>query len=468
MEKKLEETKRKMLFLSHATPEDNGFARWLALQLANEGYPVWCDLTKLLGGEDFWKDIQEAIRENSIRFLFVLSRSSNSKDGTLQELACAKGVASKLKGQIRDFIIALKIDDLPYSDVDIEIQRLNHVPFTSLWAAGLHQLLKKLKEDDVPKDARFNPTAVSTWWRSQAEFSAEQGLLETPEIEISNWYLVTEFPQVLWCHNVSRRTSGKLDFDVSKLAWPAAKVTDLSFVTFASSDEIESYLDKSIYIQSSIPIRTVEVLQKGHPLSRSLVSLVRQAWDKALRESGLSRQEMAPQPNRYYLPKGDQTRVFFDGVQGKRSYRDVVGYATKRGVLRYWHYAISGKAEMLPYPHIVVRGHVLFSDSGLTLWSDAEKSAKARRNQCKGWWNDEWRDRMLAMMSLLKDVDGTIKLPASSTSTIVLSASPETFESSVSYSGEKEVDEVLDDYFDDEDDDEGDEEDDVESAVTHT
>jgi TIR domain len=112
---------RNMLFLSHATPEDNDFARWLALQLASEGYPIWCDLTKLLGGEDFWKDIQEAIRTRSIRFLFVLSRSSNAKDGTLQELACAKAVAAKLRPQIRDYIIALKIDDLPYSDVDIEI-----------------------------------------------------------------------------------------------------------------------------------------------------------------------------------------------------------------------------------------------------------------------------------------------------------------------------------------------------------
>src|SRR5271156_973886 len=112
---------RNMIFLSHATPEDNSFARWLALQLANEGYPVWCDLTKLLGGEDFWKDIQEAIRKRSIRFLFVLSRPSNTKEGTLQELACAKAVAAQVRSEIRDFIIALKIDDLPYSEVDIEI-----------------------------------------------------------------------------------------------------------------------------------------------------------------------------------------------------------------------------------------------------------------------------------------------------------------------------------------------------------
>ena len=45
---------RDILFVSHANPEDNEFSQWLSLQLAREGYPVWCDLTKLLGGEDFW------------------------------------------------------------------------------------------------------------------------------------------------------------------------------------------------------------------------------------------------------------------------------------------------------------------------------------------------------------------------------------------------------------------------------
>jgi len=161
---------RRMLFISHATPEDNAFARWLALQLANEGYPVWCDLTRLLGGEDFWKDIQEAIRKRSIRFLFALSRSSNAKDGTLQELACAKAVAAQVRTKIKDFIIALKLDDLPYSEIDIEIQRLNHISFTTSWAVGLNQLLKKIEEDNVPEDPRFNPNSVAFWWRSQAEY----------------------------------------------------------------------------------------------------------------------------------------------------------------------------------------------------------------------------------------------------------------------------------------------------------
>jgi hypothetical protein len=63
-----------MIFISHANPEDNLFAQWLALRLAGDGYPVWCDLTKLLGGEDFWRDIETAIRERTAKFLYILSK----------------------------------------------------------------------------------------------------------------------------------------------------------------------------------------------------------------------------------------------------------------------------------------------------------------------------------------------------------------------------------------------------------
>src|SRR5215217_5798185 len=110
---------RNMLFVSHATPEDNEFARWLALQLAKEGFPTWCDLTKLLGGERFWKEIEGAIRTRSRKFLFVLSRNSNTKDGTLAELS----VASAVRRQLHDdrFIIPLRIDDLPFSDINISL-----------------------------------------------------------------------------------------------------------------------------------------------------------------------------------------------------------------------------------------------------------------------------------------------------------------------------------------------------------
>jgi len=118
-----------MLFLSHALPEDNEFTRWLALRLAKEGYPVWCDLIKLLGGEGFWNDIEEAIRTRTTKFLFVLSRGSNEKPGVLRELALAKG---GWKGQT-DFVIPLKIDGLTYDETTIELTRLNTIDFTKSW-----------------------------------------------------------------------------------------------------------------------------------------------------------------------------------------------------------------------------------------------------------------------------------------------------------------------------------------------
>jgi len=38
-----ESAAKNTLFISHATPDDNEFARWLSLQLIGLGYSVWCD-----------------------------------------------------------------------------------------------------------------------------------------------------------------------------------------------------------------------------------------------------------------------------------------------------------------------------------------------------------------------------------------------------------------------------------------
>lgn len=88
---------RDTIFVSHASSEDNEITLWLALRLAREGYPVWCDLTKLLGGEDFWVDAERVLRERTVKFLFVLSRISNQKAGTLKEQALAAKVVSPFR-----------------------------------------------------------------------------------------------------------------------------------------------------------------------------------------------------------------------------------------------------------------------------------------------------------------------------------------------------------------------------------
>jgi hypothetical protein len=80
---------RRVIFISHATPQDNVFAAWLAAQLAIAGYEVWCDVTKLLGGEAWWRDIDQAIDAAAFRVLFVSTLEANRKPGTLRELRLA-------------------------------------------------------------------------------------------------------------------------------------------------------------------------------------------------------------------------------------------------------------------------------------------------------------------------------------------------------------------------------------------
>jgi len=99
--------------------------RW---QLAKDGYGVWCDLTKLLGGENFWKDAEDAIRTRTIKFIYVLSRTSNVKDGPRNELQIAKNVIRQDKA-LHDFIVPLHVDDLPHGEINVLLTSINAVPF---------------------------------------------------------------------------------------------------------------------------------------------------------------------------------------------------------------------------------------------------------------------------------------------------------------------------------------------------
>ena len=46
---------RRLVFISHANPEDNEFVSWLGTRLTVAGYEVWADVLKLSGGEAFGK-----------------------------------------------------------------------------------------------------------------------------------------------------------------------------------------------------------------------------------------------------------------------------------------------------------------------------------------------------------------------------------------------------------------------------
>jgi TIR domain-containing protein len=427
---------RDTLLLSHANPEDNQFTLWLALQLANEGYCVWCDLTKLLGGELFWDDIEDAIKGRAVKVLYVLSRTSNVKDGPLKELHFAQGVAKREK--LKDFVIPLHIDDLPHGDITIEITRLNTVPFAKSWGAGLAKLLEKLEEDGVPKAPKFNRTSVNDWWRTQ--FSAEQGLRQEPEEYLSNWFPVT-LPTHIFFHSLSRKSIGALELPPT-LPYPAVQ-DGMFLITFAEAEDFEGKLGPLMYIaKAGEPLEVTALLEEPKSIfGRHLFQLLRLAWEQMLDERKLPVYELANKAKCFYFSKDrvPNDKVFFPGVEGDRTYRAMVGYSTRTNpttgvsLKRYWHYAVQARPLVHPTLAYIFKSHVLFTSNGTTIWESKKKLASARRSQCKSWWNDEWRDRTLATATYLCEGTDKITLTLGSTASLTISPTPLLFCSPVSY-----------------------------------
>ena len=151
---------RRLLFVSHANPEDNAAASWFATQLTLMGYEVWCDLKNTHGGEsDSWLKVQQIIEHDAAKFIFILSDTSRDfakKKGIYKEVQAADNLRRE------DFIIPLRIEPLTGSvpiiiGPDVYISSKN-------WAEGLRQLHERLVEDDVPRVCEPNFENISPWW----------------------------------------------------------------------------------------------------------------------------------------------------------------------------------------------------------------------------------------------------------------------------------------------------------------
>lgn len=407
-------TPRDVVFVSHANPEDNEFARWLTLKLANLGYRVWCDVTRLLGGEDFWDDIEKAIRDDATKVLFVLSRASNHKAGSLNELKVAQ--SSQKKNKLSDFVIPVRVDDLPFDETNIELSRLNAVDFSTGWATGLKQLVAKLEKDHTPKDARFGPGAVTAWWEHEAANAS--GLGEADEPHLSNWFRI-QLPQQIYIHTLGGLFAGDPIFEFPTLFRNGLFQNGL--LTFAPAADLTAGLG-TLQVQATVQVPTNDFLNASDHRERtenrnSVTRFIRSAWELFAASRGLNAYQMANHHPAFYFDSDNlkDTEVKFTGVGGRASRRALMGYKTTLKGKRHWHFGVSAQPSVHPEPLLMFKNHVVFSDDGTTLWDSPERMHKARRSQCKQWWNDDWRDRQLASIAWLAGENATLDLPLGAT-----------------------------------------------------
>lgn len=290
---------RDTIFVSHANPEDNEFAQWIALQLAKQGYAVWCDLTQLLGGEDFWSDVESALRQRTDKFLYVLSAISNKKKGPLNELMVATNMMKKEK--LNDFIIPLRIDNMPHGDINIELSRLNAISFNTSWAKGLDQLLKKFEKDGVEKNKNFSPQAVSIWWRKQ--FNAETGVVSSPEKYLSNWLQIESLPNKINFHAFEAKAKKDLQV-LRQLQFPVFR-NKHHLISFASAADIRKGTDSLISIKDTHTILTDDFLLSDgaskvvdtRDAKRFVARLLNIGWGQMVRRLNMPTYEMANKVN---------------------------------------------------------------------------------------------------------------------------------------------------------------------------
>lgn len=148
------------IFISHATPEDNDFVRWLGARLELAGYQVWHDLGRLKGGDYFWDKIENTIRNDTYRFLAVVSKSSVGKQGGVKD-EWALGLA--LEKSIPGFVLPVRVDSCDFSLLPIGLNRKNVIDFWGGWHKGLGNLLDTLSECNAPRVFQPDPRAARHW-----------------------------------------------------------------------------------------------------------------------------------------------------------------------------------------------------------------------------------------------------------------------------------------------------------------
>jgi hypothetical protein len=102
---------------------------------------------------------------------------------------------------------------------------------------------------------------------------------------------------------------------------------------------------------------------------------------------------------------------------------------------RHWHFGFSADVQLGPVLAYIIRPHVLFSDDGKNIWSSTDRLHRARRSVCRNWWNDRWRDLILASMYWLaqKQDEDELVITLSPDVNLRVLIKPITFESPISY-----------------------------------
>jgi hypothetical protein len=378
------ETDRDHLFISYAS-ENSILAEWLTLKLTVEGFKVWCDRTKLLGGESYPLDIDKAIKESTFRVLALLSKNSIQKPNPVKERTIALSLG-KERG-IDDFVIPLNVDGLSPTDLNWMVSDLTFIPFYKGWAEGLTRLLKKLGQIGAPRDPKRGRESVAKW------VTNEDSVLHEEERVWSNVLPITTIPPTIRRYYVGSEDELKR----FRQSWPVYGEKNQVW-TFALPDENNSFAERQV----------VDWSRRANVDALSTIDVVTYLLRRSLTLHCIARGLKLTDDRRYiFFPQNlvESDKIPYQRYDGKRVYTKAVGQRTFHSVERG---AYKSTYHLAPiFRPLVRRFHSPCYEINMRLvWTDGQgveepNSNRKRRALTKTWWNYQWLAKNTAFISWL-------------------------------------------------------------------
>lgn len=381
-------TTRDLIFISYAY-EDEVFAKWLARKLASFGYGVWIDQIKILGGESWVDEVEEAIAVRSARVLAILSKSSIKKPNPKKERTKALGIGKKLG--ISDFMLTLNLDG---TEPDWTLSDISYISFRESWAVGLRRVLKKLQSIDAPRILAGKTGLVAKSLETGSE------LLEPePEPLFSNWLPIANLPETLKVFDSSR-----LSKDEAR-SWPNYELTpDRLAAFFGPVGELAAKVPETREAHYWPGLDRIRNHEAQHVVTR----ILNRAIDQMFRAAGV---QFCRESKVHYIPeefRGERLVRYVD-TDGKSHHIKTQG---NRKILKpsgppeivIHRPAVRTRARRTAENHYVVEllpALALFDSSGRPI--TGRGVGPRRKKVTIGWFNQAWRRRFLIFAQILRE-----------------------------------------------------------------
>ena len=392
--------KKELIFISHAVPDDNYLAAWVASKLRLIGYDVWVDVEDLRSGGAFWNEIDLKMRNESIRFIALVTqdyieKASNKNTGVFSEVTLAKTLSKK----IDNYILPLKVDDCDYDDFPISILPLDTIDFSKNWGVGLIKLFKELEIQDIPKsEPETNTLAL---WHKYQGISGE--VIDQHETYGSNWFKC-DLPNLLSVY--------KFQGDLTKLRehipFPYVRNEDYCIGFFDDNGlEVRTEYREDILVEEfldgdSYTLDTGDIIKDT---KRKFVYLMNNSIDHHFYVSEDFKAYSIANKKKVIYPIRTNTNSKYVTFtrKSKRGKRTLKGIRPVN-----WSFGLSFIFQLNPFPHYVANHHILSSDENG--FFENQKQLEYRRSIPKEWFNRPWFERILAFMNLANGLAHTSKL----------------------------------------------------------